>query len=230
MTAQAPDSPDRYFFVHIMKTAGTALRRRLINHFGESAVYPAKGLDGNDPLKRYLSIDHMREQLEARGDQIRVITGHFPLRTVESLDGSFKTLTLLREPVERIYDDRLGRANNQMTKQLAMTPEELRASIYGLAEVDQGHLERAKEALAEMDAVGLQEHLEDFCIELADRFNWRLGEPVTVNTNAPVEVPESFRARIASDNSLDFELYEFAKGLISAGATQPGLETADAER
>jgi hypothetical protein len=37
-----------------------------------------------------------------------------------------------------------------------------------------------------------------------------------VNTSAPVEVPEGFRARIAEDNALDLELYDFAKGLLAS--------------
>ena len=85
-----------------MKTAGSAFRRRLRNHFGDAAVYPTRGLDGTDPVKLKLSVDHLRERLAARGDQIEVITGHFPLCTIEPIDGRFTTLTLLREPVERM--------------------------------------------------------------------------------------------------------------------------------
>src|SRR5215207_2239222 len=151
MTASASDQPHRYFFVHIMKTAGSALRRRLMNHFGDAAVYPTKGLDGTDPIKLYLSIDHMCERLAVRGDQIRVITGHFPLRTTELIDGPLTTLTLLREPVERmlsllrqlrtrepsardktveeIYESMLGLADNHLTKMLLLTQAEMRASI-----------------------------------------------------------------------------------------------------
>src|SRR5918995_254764 len=101
MTASSSDQPHRYFFVHIPKTGGVSLRRRLMNHFGKAAVYPT-GLDGTDPTKLYLSIDCLRERLAARGDQIRVITGHFPLRTVAVVGGRYKTLTLLRDPVERM--------------------------------------------------------------------------------------------------------------------------------
>jgi len=235
MTASGSDQPHRYFFVHIMKTGGAALRRGLMNHFGDAAVYPTKGLDGTDPMTLYLSIDHLRERLDARGDQIRVITGHFPLRTAELIDGRVTTLTLLREPVERIlsyvrqrrfaqrkplediYDDLpYGLANNNMTKMLLLTPEEMSALRFTRVELDRGHLERAKEALAGMDAVGLQEDFEDFCHELAARFGWHLGEPDKRNVSVPVEAPESLRARIAEDNALDIELYEFAKVLIAS--------------
>jgi hypothetical protein len=239
VTASAGEQPDRYFFVHMQKTAGIALRRGLINQFGRAAVYPTHGLDGNDPVTRYISIEHLRERLAARGDEIRVITGHFPLCTTELVGGRFKTLTLLREPVERtlswlryrrmraaqvrgkpleeIYVRPLefkGFLHNHMTKMLSLRPEELTMGMLTHVEFTHEHLERAKEALAGIDAVGLQERFEDFCDELATRFGWRLGEQETVNTTDPVEVPESLRARIAEDNALDVELYEFAKQLL----------------
>jgi hypothetical protein len=207
MTASASNQPHRYFFVHIMRTGGGALRRRLINHFGDAAVYPTKGLDGTDPTKLYLSIDYLRERLEARGDQIRVITGHFPLRAAELIDGRLTTLTLLREPVERTlsrlrriarrkpleegYDD-LRLERNHMTKVLSLTPAEMSASMFTGMELNRDHLERAKEALAGIDAVGLQEDFEEFCDRLAARFGWHLGEPETRNVSTPVEVPGSF--------------------------------------
>jgi hypothetical protein len=81
-------------------------------------------------------------------------------------------------------------------------------------EPDREHLERAKQGIAEIDAVGLQEHFEDFCDELAGRFGWRLGEPVRVNATAPVEASDGLRARIAEDNPFDIELYEFTKRLL----------------
>jgi hypothetical protein len=234
------DQPHRYFFVHMQKTAGIALRERLINHFGEAAVYPTRGVDGTDPVELVISIDHLRERLAARGDQVQVITGHFPLCTTELLDGRFTTLTLLREPVERtlsylrhhreneradrhksleeIYDDPFrfhGLAHNHMTKMLSLRPEEMTDGMLTRVDFDRDRLERAKEALAGIDAVGLKERLEDFCDELSARFGWRLGEPETVNTSAPVEVAESFRARIAEDNAFDIELYEFARRLLA---------------
>ena len=140
--------PHRFFFVHIRRTAGGALRRRLINHFGEFAVYPTRGVDGTDPVKLMLSVEHLRERLAARGDQIRVLTCHLPLCTVEQIEGSFTTMTLLRDPVERtlssLRDDREtnptshssleqiydagGRftalRHNEMTKELSFTPAE----------------------------------------------------------------------------------------------------------
>jgi hypothetical protein len=225
----------------MQKTAGIALRRRLINHFGEAAVYPTSGVDGTNPVELVLSTDRLCERLAARGDEIRVVTGHFPLCTAELIGGRLTTLTLLREPVartlsylrhhrenersdrhkslEEIYDDPLRFhefAHNHMTKMLSLEPAEMTDWMRTRVEFNRDRLERAKEALAGIDAVGLQERFEDFCDELAARFGWGLGEPQIVNTSAPVEVPEGFRARIAEDNALDLELYDFAKGLLAS--------------
>jgi hypothetical protein len=239
----------------MQKTAGIALRQRLINNFGEPAVYPTKGMDGTDPVTLVLSIDHLRERLAARGGQIRVITGHFPLCTTELLDGQYTTLTLLREPVERtlsylrhhrqeeradrhrsleeIYDDPFrfhGFAHNHMTKMLSLTPTEMTDGMLTRVDFDRDRLERAKEALAGVDAVGLQERFDEFCDELAARFGWRLGKPEVMNATAPVDVPQSLRERIAEDNALDIGLYEFAKQLLAARADRPGFEVAGVDR
>jgi hypothetical protein len=241
------DQPHRYFFVRMQKTAGTALRRRLVNHFGEAAVYPSRGVDGPEALKLLVSIQRLQERLAARGDQIQVIAGHFPLCTTELIEGRFTTLTLLREPVERtlsylrrhrefwpsdrhtpfeeIYDDAFrfhSMVHNHMTKMLSLRPAEMAAGMLTQVEFDRDRLERAKEALAGIDVVGLQEHFEDFCDELTARFGWRLGEPVTVNTSAQVEVPESLRARIAEDNAFDVELYECAKQMLASSVVGVG--------
>lgn len=224
----------RFFFVHIQKTGGTALKRRLRNHFGDG-LYPTRGVDGEDMWELLMSVPRLHERLAARGDEIEAIAGHFPWRTIEEIDGSFSTLTVLREPVERmlstvrgmaggrtdldeVYDGLHGLANNNMTKMLALTPAELKATIFSGFRVDRDHLERAKEALAAMDAVGFQEQLEDFCDELTARFGWDLGEPIVVNTGPDVEASGALRARIAEDNRLDLELYDFAREL--AGKTR----------
>ena len=71
----------RFFFVHIMKTAGTALRRASGESLRRSPFTRPWPLDGpNAAGVLYLSVDCLRERLASRGDQIRIITGHFPLR------------------------------------------------------------------------------------------------------------------------------------------------------
>ena len=152
-----------------------------------------------------------------------------------AIDGRLTTLTLLRDPVERMLSQHRSRQqqplgertaptsdapnDNNMTKMLALTPDEMGASMFTRVDLGRDHLERAKEALAGIDAVGLQDRFEEFCAQLTHRFGWDLGEPEVINASPPAEVPESLRARIAADNWLDIELYEFAQGLVANRAT-----------
>jgi hypothetical protein len=167
--------------------------------------------------------------------------GHFPLCVTELLGEEFTTLTLLREPVERtlsylrhhvattpgdrdarledIYDDEFryrAMVHNQMVKMLSLELEEMTGGMLTPVDFTPAHLDRAKERLAEVQAVGLQERFDDFCGDLEARFGWDLGPPVFANRTAPVDVTPQFRARIAEDNALDVELYAYARDLVAA--------------
>jgi len=237
-----PDLPagERYFFVHCQKTAGTSLKFRLTRLFGREAVYPSKD-DHDGPIPTaVLMPDHLAGRLTERGDTIRVITGHFPLCVTDYLGGGFKTFTVLREPVERtlsylrhhrqssaddadktleeIYEDpfRFDKLiHNHMVKMFSLTAEEMTEGT--LTEVDFGpeRLARAKEGLASIDVVGVQEEFETFCDDLTRTFGWPGLELVDGNKTSPTEVSDAFRGRIAADNADDIELHRFAQTLAA---------------
>jgi hypothetical protein len=226
--------PERWFFVHMHKTAGTALYQRLRNQFPPEAVYP-EFADQQANLAT-LHVDLLRQRFDDHGDRLRVITGHFPLCTTELLGVPFATMTVLRDPVERtlsalrdmrereegfrgrpleeIYADPVRfrcLIHNHMVKMLSMTREEMTDGFLTALDVDATHLERAKRNLAErIDVWGVQEQFEEFCDELVQRYGWNLGAPRFPNRTKPFDADDRFRARIASDNQLDVELYRFA--------------------
>jgi hypothetical protein len=224
--------------MHLQKTAGTALWRRLKEQFDPGAVYPGPG-DGEPPLTT-LSVEHLIDRWRVRGDEIVVVTGHFPLCTMELLGERYTTLTLLREPEERtlsylrhhrestpedadrsleeIYDDplRFALACNHMVKMLSLRSEEMQNGALSPMTFTRARLDDAKVALQQIDVVGFQEDFDAFCTRLEARFGWDLGPPLFMNRTAPVDVPDAFRARIAADNALDIELYEFARSLWSS--------------
>jgi hypothetical protein len=233
-------APRRFFFVHLQKTAGTALWRRLHQQFESSALYP--GPDDGVPPETVLSVDRLVKSWTSRRDQIEVVAGHFPLCATELLDADFTTLTLLREPIERtlsylrhhrqetpgesrsleeIYDDpvRFELLHNHMVKMLSLTLGEMTDGALTHVAFTRARLELAKECLAAVDVVGLQENFESFCGELSRRFGWDLGPPVMMNRSRPQEVSDAFRARIADENALDLELYEYAEQLVAARRT-----------
>lgn len=230
-------SPQRFFFVHVQKAAGTSLLFRLRKEFGRGAIYPPESDKGN--VHAVITVEHLLERWRTDRDTIRVITGHFPLCTVELLDADFTTLTVLREPVERtlsylrhhreatpgeaarpledIYEDPLryeGLVHNHMVKMFSLTPSEMTDGVLTPVVFTPEHLERAKDNLGRVDAVGDQASFEDFVTELTTRFGWQLGGFTHANRTAPVEVSDAFRTRIAEDNALDIELYAFAQELI----------------
>jgi hypothetical protein len=226
-------SPRPIFFVHLQKTAGTSLNFRLRHCFPRDAIYPQRVDEGSVPA--ILSIDHLLNRWREHRDEIRVVTGHFPLCTTQLLGGGFTTFTVLREPVERtlsylrhhrnltpddahrsleeIYDDPFrfhGLIHNHMVKMLSLTTAEMDDGMLTRVEYTPARLARAKENLAGVDLVGVHERFDEFCDELATCFGWDLGSPQHANRTEPVDVPASFLDRIAEDNAMDRELYEFA--------------------
>jgi hypothetical protein len=237
----------RWFFVHMHKTAGTALYHRLLEQFAPTAIYPTRA--EQKAHKASLHVDLLCRTFRDRGHELQMITGHFPLCTTEVLGVPFTTITVLRDPVERtlsslrdmrerepmfhgqplerIYEDPIRfpcLIHNHMVKMLSMTPAEMTDGALSVVDFDRTHLERAERNLAErIDVWGVQEQFEGLCDELTRRFGWNLGAPVVASPTKPLEVSDDFRERIASDNALDVELYHYALRLRDAStAREPG--------
>lgn len=232
----APSAP-RFFFVHLQKTAGTALFRRLRHHFGPEAVYPRPDDQGTPEV--VLGVDRMRDALEREPGTYQVVTGHFPLPVIELLPAGCRAFTLLRDPVERtlsflrhqreveprfaeaeleeIYEDPVSTGEllrNHQVKMLGMTLDEMVDGALSPIEVDQRRVEAACTNLEHrIEVMGLQEEFEGFCDHLAATFEWDLGPSVFMNRTKAAPSSEALRRRIASDNEPDLQLYDFARDL-----------------
>ena len=231
--------PDRYFFCHLQKTAGASLLVRLRRYFGARYVYPSYH-DGN-VFARVVSVPLLLQHWKERGTEIKLVTGHFPLCTQELLGGGFRTFTILREPVartlsylrhrrklipedrakplEQIYEDKQRfhwLIHNHMVKMLSLTTEEMTQGVQTRVEFTPERLSRAKARLQTVDVVGIQERFDDFCAVLEETFGFDLGPPVLFNQTEPVPVSDSFLRRIAQDNDMDIELYEFARTVTAS--------------
>ena len=233
----------RFFFLHLLKTGGTSLYLHLPRVFGPAGVYP-NASDG-DPVTvaPQLVVDVLLERWAVRRDEIRIIAGHLPLCTTQLLDADFRTLTVLREPVERtlsflrhhrettpadrdlsleaIYDDDFrfrSLIRDHMTKMLSLTPAEMTGGMLTHIDLDQGHLERAATNLEGIEVVGIQERFDEFWAALRDDLGWDLGEVTHANRTATTEAPEGLVERIVADNPLDVALYEHARRLVEQRA------------
>jgi hypothetical protein len=252
MKGDSASSQRRFLFVHLQKTGGTALFQRLREHFGPRGVYPTPDEQGD--VRAVTDLDFLVERLRVHGDDVRVVTGHFPLCTTELLGGGFTTFTVLRDPVERtlsllrrrqhaeerfhgrgledIYaDDSLHDIiRNHMVKMLSLTVDEVASGPLVMpVEFDQARLERAKSNLRDrIDVFGLQEHFDDFCVDISNRFDWDLGASRFANRTQRSPVSDALRERIAEDNSIDRELYDFARQLWQERQRTPaGQPTVD---
>ena len=231
-------TPDRkFFFIHVMKTAGGTLRRQILANFERDEVYPYKKLDP-DVLDANYRIDYLTSLPADRRERIRVFTGHFPYVAVELLGVELTTITVLRDPVERtlsylrhcrhyhrqhqgmaleaIYEDPFFFPSfiaNHQAKLFAFTPADAPQSYMDTLEVDRGRLATAKRNLERVSVIGTQDRFDDLLAELDRRFGWT---PATVEDQHVIgrdDVPDSFRRRIAEDNAADMEFYEHAREL-----------------
>jgi len=235
----------RYFFVHLQKTGGTALLQRLRLHFGVDAVYPTPAVQGVPATS--LDVRLLAERFAQDGEHIRMVTGHFPLCAADLLGAPFTTFTLLREPVERtlsllrhrrevepgqegssledLYRQPVVRrlAHNHMVKLLSLTVDEAADGALSEVPMDQGRLERAIANLSErVDLFGVQERFDEFCAALEARYGFDLGAPRYANRSTPAEAPPALREEIAADNDLDIRLYEWAVAALPAPRSPTG--------
>ena len=232
------EEPERYFFLRFQKTGSTALTQLLRTQFGDAAVYPGAGDHGH--VEAVLWVDYLTERFRTNRDELRVIAGHFPLSVVELLDAPFRTFTILRDPVERTLSLLRSRAQrgaprfqgqplealyedpelqdiirNHMVKMLTLTTEEMGSMPLTLpVTFDDARLERAKQRLADVEVIGLQERFNELCAALEERFGWDLGPRRFSNRTDQQPISSDLRKRIAADNQADIELYEFARELL----------------
>jgi hypothetical protein len=189
----------------------------------------------------YDSLDRLRALTPERRAQVRVYMGHFPFVATELVEHDV-TLTLLRNPVDRtvsvlrhmqreepakrglsleeIYDDPWRFAmliHDYQAKMFALSWDDNlpdQAHLAGL-DIDDRRLQRAKENLASVDVVGVQDRFEELTAELHHRFGWRfVADHRHREASGSVDAPHSLRRRIAADNAADMDLYQFALQLI----------------
>ncbi len=213
----------------------------LRKQFGRRAVYPDHSDGRGVDVASVLSVQHLQDRLAERGDEIRVVTGHYPLCVGELL-GEPVTLTVLRDPVERtlsylrhhrdttpadsdltleeVYRDPFrfdGMIHNHMVKMFSLSMDEMTDGLLTKVDFTPDRLARAKQRLATVDAVGLQENFDDFGLRLQTQFGWDLGQKRHLNRSEQTPVSSAFRDRITRDNAADIELYEFARELVGSG-------------
>lgn len=127
---------------------------------------------------------------------------------------------LASKTLEEVYDHPLvfgPLVHNHQTKIFSMKPSDAPESYMDVVEVDESRLALAKHNLSQVDVVGLTERYDEFLDEVEARFGWVVERDARANATPASEiqpVSDTLRQRIAEDNALDMELYEYAKDLV----------------
>lgn len=123
--------------------------------------------------------------------------------------------------LEEVYEHPLvfePLVHDHQTKIFSMMPADDPQRYTDLIEVDGARLERAKASLEEIEVVGITERFDELLDELESRFGWTIVRGARKNATPERDltpVAASLRRRIAADNAIDTELYEYAKDLVA---------------
>lgn len=228
------------FFVHVMKTAGSTFRRRMIRELGRDAVFPVPGLDPAAALPN-VEVGYLAGLPAERHAGIRGYAPHLPYFATQLVPTPSHVLTILRHPVERTIsylkmhhrDRGLGpdrtlesiyelpyqnalHIKDYQVRVFATTADEGIETVLTPVHIDDRRMELAKAHLRSVDILGLQEDFDLFVDEAVRRLGWRPNLLVKdQRRSAPVEVSSTLRRRIAEDNPADVEFYEYARDLVA---------------
>lgn len=86
-----------------MKTAGTTFALQLQQQFHGAEIYPSANIDREDNTdpRAYVSVRRLLTLPPDRRAQIRIYSGHFPYAAAQAVEDNVRTLTILRDPVDR---------------------------------------------------------------------------------------------------------------------------------
>lgn len=240
------EQPRPVFFVHIQKTSGGTLRNYLRDNLPRGAIYPEGGFDA-DAMNSYWEIDRLRAITPERRRMIQAYVGHFPFVASELVPDDVFTVAVLRDPIERtisylkmrsrdpghraadrtyeeIYEDAFDFPcfiHNHQTKIFSMTLDDKLETFMDVIDVARDRLAIAKENLQKVDLLGLQEDSDEVRRRVGVHFGWESTKVQDTHVSrSDWVVSESFRERIAHDNAIDIEFYEFARSLMELRGVQ----------
>lgn len=231
-----PIDPDtRWYFLHVMKTAGTTFRGHIDNNFVPELVLPQPGVDER-MFAAKADIRYLQAVPAERWDRLRMISAHVPIGLTDRLATTFTYLTILRDPVDRtlswlrqrqrnhqpdeslhqIYEQQtILRANyidDHQVKQFAITADDGAVNHLHPVQMDDERLTIAKATLDRVAVVGFQDRLDEFLAQLHDRFGWRIEAVPDRNVgDDPAPAPSALRRQIDAENPWDRAFYEHAR-------------------
>jgi hypothetical protein len=226
------NSDKKIIFLHIPKAAGTTLNGIINQQYTRDTIFNLKGINDKDNFDKLCA---------SKKDKIRILRGHMAFGLHNFLSYPCTYFTLLRNPIERVISHYYYIRNNPHYKRhkiaqaksiedYLMSQEEkfndlsnLQTKLLcGTSQVNWSNeievLEMAKFNLENYFAVvGITEKFDETMLILQYNFDWNI--PVYIRQNVsknsyPSGIYEQTLKIIKCFNSLDIELYEYAKNMF----------------
>lgn len=238
---------DRYFFMHIPKTAGTTFRASLYNQFSEHEMFPTKTQLNNKIHKKIYNSDKYLDDLpESVTENVRLLLGHYTFSAGDVFykENQYFRLTFLRDPIQRVISNifHLKYISNP-TKYKHLKPEEifeLEPNRFTLAYIKffngfsvfhnfknltQNSFENSIHNLKKFNFIGISEKYAKSIKLVQAMFNWQLGANKHQNINFQAKkerenLDKNFINKLTSVNELDIEFYRFANEIFKSKCDQ----------
>ncbi len=229
-------SDERFFFIHVPKTAGTSFRFMLYELFRQRVIYP--NLCDINRNNGYESVKEFRNSPKEKFREVQLLMAHIPSAAIELMPPGTHSITFLREPMARAISDINFRANENISSinnieeifednkyfffnlqtRLFASDTIFKCPIYfNYRLVDELALKKAKANLEKTAFLGITERFED-SIRLAEkRFGWKFKKLKHYNMakkKMTKDLPGYIWNEIKENNQYDQELYRFALELF----------------
>ena len=185
----------KILFIHIMKTAGSSFRVMLEHYYGTQRVYPGNFYLLSLPNGWYPSGSEMLRNY-AKLPSHSVLVGHFTAAMADMLPRSYRSVTFVREPIQRslsmlahfsntfkIRVDALVEDSQFMSMQInnfqtKFLGAEGICDFHQVEAADDQMLARALSRLEMLDFVGITERFEESCQKFDSQFQTRISRLV----------------------------------------------------
>jgi len=227
------------FFIHIMKTAGTSLRKMLTESLDESLTYPNDKDLSKTKNRFYPSLSEIIEQMES-GDlrDFQILCGHYPFFLGELVFKEPKYIVFLRDPVTRTismiehrklktpeyrklsYEEILenqtfvdNQLRNYQTKVFAFKGiEQCDRDTNMPLELNDENFKLALDRIDKVDVIGITERFNESISLVEKEFGFSFDKRLHANRGAyDLQLTNGVRQKIMDINEYDLALYDYAK-------------------
>lgn len=221
---------DRFFYIHIPKTAGTSFRVMLYDLFHQREIYPnSHELDQSPEYQVYFDLDRLF-CLSDKMSMIKLLVGHFPFSSGSVFGQTPKYLVFLRNPIDRTLSHlfHIKRTIPEyQNKDLEYIVESEINQITNVQVSFLGYdLESAKSNLSKCSFIGLTDEFDTSILLCEKIFGWnfkKLHKKNVRSKNDKTLISPKILEKISECNRQDDSLYKHGKNIFQKLLSANGI-------